>query len=101
MHQQTAGTTPASVTELFRCAVQEAVNGFDEVRNTLTTALRRGQATGQVPATIDPEHAARITIALIHGILLQWAAFNLTDADALAAEVRTLVAARSTPTSNS
>lgn len=114
MHQETAGATPTSATELFRCAVQtwgellrhpqlraEALSGFDEVRNALGTALRRGQETGRVSAAIDPEGAARVAIALIHGILLQWVAFDLEDLRGLAAEVRTLLATQSPPASTS
>lgn len=114
MRQETAGATATSSTELFRCAVQtwgellrnpklraEAVSGFNEVRNALTTALRRGQDTGRVSATIDPERATRVTIALIHGILLQWVALDLEDTQGLTEEVRTLLAPHSTQASTS
>jgi AcrR family transcriptional regulator len=34
--------------------------------------LRRGQASGEVRADIDPEHAARLISAVMDGIQLQW-----------------------------
>lgn len=93
-------------TELFRCGVQawgeilrdsehqqHALLSFNEVRTSLTATLRRGQETGHVSKDIDPEHAARVVIALIHGTILQWVAFDLDDLDGFIDQVRVLLGA--------
>ena len=80
--------------ELLRCAVQawsellindavreRAVAGFDDVRLRLAEVLRHGQTRGTVPPALDPEHGARVIMALLHGFLLQRVAFDLDDRD--------------------
>lgn len=108
MRETTDGATmqDAPVIELFRCAVeawgeilrhpglrQHALLGFDEVRTSLAVTLRRGQKSGHVSKDIDPAHAARVVIALIHGTILQWVAFELDDLDAFIEQVRVLLGA--------
>jgi len=93
------------VEELLRCAVQawgellrhddlrrRAVEGFDAVRARVADALRRGQQAGTVSAGLDPDRAARVVMALLHGFILQRVAFGLEDLDAFARDLRTLVA---------
>jgi AcrR family transcriptional regulator len=92
------------VEELLRCAVQtwsellrndavraRALEGFGSVRRDIADALRRGQAAGAVPATMDPEHGARLVMGLLHGLLLQRAAFDLTDMTGLSEDIRILL----------
>lgn len=92
------------VEELLRCAVQtwsellrddavrtRAVKGFEGVRRSIADALRRGQAAGAVPHTMEPEHGARVVMGLLHGFLLQRVAFDLTDTAGLTDDIRTLL----------
>jgi AcrR family transcriptional regulator len=95
---------PVPVDELLRCAVQTwsellrneavqgpAAEGFEAVRRTVADALRRGQEAGAVPATLDPDHGARVVMGLLHGLVLQRVAFGLTDPALLTGDVRTLL----------
>jgi AcrR family transcriptional regulator len=92
------------VQELLRCAVQtwsellrneavrsRAVEGFESVRRSIADALRRGQAAGVVPNALEPEHGARLVMGLLHGLLLQRAAFDLTDMAGYTEDVRILL----------
>lgn len=92
------------VEELLRCAVQtwsellrndavraRAVEGFDSVRDSIADALRRGQAAGAVPATVEPERGARMVMGLLHGFLLQRVAFDLTDTTGFTGDLKTLL----------
>lgn len=92
------------VEELLRCAVQtwsevlrneavraRAAEGFASVRGGIAGALRRGQAAGTVPATVDPDRGARVVMGLLHGFLLQRVAFDLTDTTAFTDDIRTLL----------
>jgi AcrR family transcriptional regulator len=98
------------VDELLRCVVQtwsellrndavhtRAAEGFDGTRRTLAGALRRGREAGTVPVTVDPNNVARVLIALLHGLLLQRAAFGLVDTTALHNDIRTLLQAPQHP----
>ena len=91
------------VEELLRCAVQtwsevlrndtvrsRALDGFESVRRSITDALRRGQAAGAVPSALEPERAARVVMGLLHGLLLQRAAFDLTDMTGLNQDIQIL-----------
>lgn len=92
------------VQELLRCAVQtwsellrndavrsRALEGFESVRRAIAGALRRGQAAGAVPAALEPERGARVVMGLLHGFLLQRAAFDLTDTAAFSQDIRILI----------
>lgn len=94
------------VDELLRCAVltwsellrddavrASAVAGFASVRRSIADALRRGQASGAVPRTIEPERGARVVMGLLHGFLLQRAAFDLADTSGFADDIRVLFGA--------
>ncbi|MFH9075254.1 TetR/AcrR family transcriptional regulator [Streptomyces alboflavus] len=89
------------VDELLRCAVQswgellrnEAMRqrahaGFEGVRRKVVDALRAGQRAGAVPAELDPDRGSRVVMALLHGFVLQRAAFGLEDTAGFAHEVR-------------
>lgn len=80
------------VEELIRCGIESwaelmrhddmrarALAGFDEVRGRIAEGLRQGQAAGSVRSDLDPEGTARVLMALLHGYVLQCAAFELTD----------------------
>lgn len=99
-----AAGRPVPVDELLRCAVQAwsellrneavlspAAAGFETVRRTIADALRRGQAAGGVPVTLDPGYGARVVMALLHGLVLQRVAFGLTDPAVLTGDIRTLM----------
>lgn len=98
-----AGQT-VPVEELLRCAVQtwsevlrndavrsRALEGFESVRRSIADALRRGQAAGAVPFAMEPERGARVVMGLLHGLLLQRAAFDLTDMTGLNRDIRFLL----------
>jgi AcrR family transcriptional regulator len=89
------------VEELLRCAVQawaellrheemrvRALEGFERVRGEMADALRRGQAAGVVPASLDAERGTRVVMALLHGFVLQRAAFGLADVRGFIEDVR-------------
>ncbi|OLZ74812.1 TetR family transcriptional regulator [Streptomyces sp. IMTB 2501] len=89
---QDAAGHEVPVEELLRCVVQTwaevlrndevrgpAAEGFEKVRATIADALRRSRAAGTVPASMDPDRAARAVMGLLHGFLLQRVAFGLTD----------------------
>lgn len=93
-----------SVDELLRCAVQAwgellrhdelrstARAGFDRVRHHIGDALRRGQEAGTVPVDLDPERAARVVMALLHGFVLQRVAFGLDDTAGFVYDVRVML----------
>ncbi|MFG1912833.1 TetR/AcrR family transcriptional regulator [Kribbella sp. NPDC048928] len=92
------------VEELIRCGIESwaelmrhddmrarALAGFDAVRGRIAEGLRQGQASGSVPADLDPENAARVLMALLHGYVLQCAAFELTDTDGFVDALRMLL----------
>lgn len=89
------------VDELLRCAIQawgellrhdglrqRANTGFERVRGRIADLLRHGQQTGSVPAELDPDRGARIVMALLHGFVLQRAAFDLNDTAGFTQDVR-------------
>lgn len=82
-----------STAEAFRNPrVAEAVRGQDaEAIALLTAALRRGQAAGQIDATLDPTFVAHILSAVVDG--LTWRKFLDPDVHtpAYASTVRTLL----------
>ncbi len=45
-----------------------------------------------MPARLDPDRGARVIIALLHGFVLQRAAFGFGDAAGFAADVRIALA---------
>ncbi|MBO0879914.1 MAG: TetR/AcrR family transcriptional regulator [Mycobacterium sp.] len=92
------------VDELLRCAVQAwgellrnaglrqvATTGFEHVRERVADALRNGQQAGTVPVELDPDRGARVVMALLHGFVLQHAAFGLVDTAGFADDVRVLL----------
>ena len=100
-----AAGQPVPVNELLRCAVQawgellrhdglrqQATAGFEGVRQQMAEALRRGQAAGTVPAGLDPDRGARVVMALLHGFVLQRAAFGLDDSEGFTRDVRAALA---------
>lgn len=101
-----AAGQPVPLGELLRCTVQawaellsheglrhEANRGFDQIRGRVAAALQRGQAAGTVPRGLDPDIGARVVMALLHGVVLQRAAFGLDDPDRFALEARTMLGA--------
>ncbi|MER7935399.1 MULTISPECIES: helix-turn-helix domain-containing protein [unclassified Streptomyces] len=92
------------VEELLRCAVQtwsellrndaaraHALEGFESVRGSIASALRRGQEAGVVAPALEPERGARVVMGLLHGFLLQRVAFDLTDTTGFNDDIRTLL----------
>ncbi|MBP0461685.1 TetR/AcrR family transcriptional regulator [Streptomyces montanisoli] len=92
------------VDELLRCAVQawgellrheglrqQAGAGFERVRGHIADALRGGRRAGTVPAGLDPERGARVVMALLHGFVLQHAAFGLDDTAGFTHDVRAVL----------
>jgi len=92
------------VPELLRCAVQtwsellrndavrsRALEGFEAMRRAIADALRRGQAAGAVSPAMEPERGARVVMGLLHGFLLQRAAFDLTDTAEYGQDIRILI----------
>ena len=49
-------------------------------------------AAGSVPDGLDADHGARVIMALLHGFMLQRAAFGLDDVDGFLAAVKVLLA---------
>jgi AcrR family transcriptional regulator len=97
-------TDKARVEELFRCGVQSwgellrntrmrrrALEGFEDVRGRISSALRRGQDLGTVPIDIDPENGSRVVMALLHGFIVQRVAFGLTDVTGFAHDARSIL----------
>ncbi|MGV9675564.1 TetR/AcrR family transcriptional regulator [Nocardia sp. NPDC003482] len=93
--------------ELLRCAVQawgellrhdglrqHALAGFDHVRDRVAAALRAGQRAKTVPAELDPDRGARVVMALLHGFVLQHAAFGLDDIEGFEQDIRVLLGVR-------
>ena len=91
--------------ELLRCGVlawaellrhqdlgEQARRGFDEVRDAVAEVLQAGRAAGVVPAAVHPASAARVIIALLHGLVLQQAAFGLVDVTGFTDDARALLA---------
>ena len=92
------------VEELLRCAIQawgellrneglqrQATAGFEHVRERIADALRNGRRTGSVPAELDPDRGARVVMALLHGFVLQHAAFGPVDTADFTADVRVML----------
>ena len=99
-----AAGQPVPVDELLRCAVQawgellaheglrrRAVEGFENVRQRMAEILRRGQAAGMVPISLDPERGTRVVMALLHGFALQRVAFGLDDMDGFTEDVQAVL----------
>lgn len=98
------------VDELLRCAVQawgellrhaglrqKANEGFDQVRQRMAEALRRGQLAGTVPSSLNPGRITRVVMALLHGFVLQHTAFGLDDTQGLARDTRAVLSAAGVP----
>ena len=94
--------TPVPVDELLAAAVQawgellrndelreQATAGVERNLARLAEVLRRGQGAGTVRADLDPAAGARVLMALVHGFVLQRAAFGL-DAEAFVRAARAL-----------
>jgi AcrR family transcriptional regulator len=92
------------VHELLRCGVQawaellrnnglrrHAELGVDYLRKQITAALRHGQKFGTVAPDLDPERGSRIVVALLHGFILQRAAFGLDDCEGFVQDIRSLL----------
>ncbi|WP_263407196.1 TetR family transcriptional regulator C-terminal domain-containing protein [Nocardia colli] len=92
------------VDELLRCAIQawgellrheglrqQANAGFEQVRQRIADALRNGQRAGTVPTELNPDRGARVVMALLHGFVLQHAAFGLDDTAGFAHDVRVVL----------
>lgn len=68
---------------------EQATAGVERNLARLAEVLRRGQRAGTVRADLDPADSARVLMALVHGFVLQRAAFGL-DADAFVRAARAL-----------
>ena len=99
-----AGGGVVPVEELLRCVVQTwseilrseevrdgAAEGFEGVRRSIAEALRRGQAAGAMPETVDADLAARAVMGLLHGLLLQRVAFGGIETSGLAEGIRAVL----------
>jgi AcrR family transcriptional regulator len=65
-------TLSAESTDPEHPAHEHFVNRYAAVRQLMTDRLASGSAVGRVPSTIDPETAARITMAVMDGLQIQW-----------------------------
>ncbi|MBS2531228.1 TetR/AcrR family transcriptional regulator [Catenulispora sp. NF23] len=105
---------PVPVDELLRCAVQtwsevlrddavrsRALEGFESVRRSIADALCRGQTAGVVPLAMEPERGARMVMGLLHGLLLQRAAFDLTEMTGFDEDIRILLEGTERPGASS
>lgn len=103
-HRAPDGGDSAESDELLRCAVDAwgellrnedlraaAMTGVNRTLNAIAEILRRGQEAGSVPSELDAASTARIVLALVHGFMLQRAAFGLTDVDQFVRDVRRVV----------
>ena len=99
--------------ELLRCGVlawaellrhddlrEQARRGFDEVQDAVAGALRAGRAAGVVVTAVEPASAARVIIALLHGLVLQRTAFGPVDVRAFTDDARALLAQTTMPTAS-
>ena len=68
---------------------EQATAGVERNLARLAEVLRRGQRAGTVRAELDPAAGARVLMALVHGFVLQRAAFGL-DAEAFVRAARAL-----------
>ncbi|MFC1420909.1 TetR/AcrR family transcriptional regulator [Streptacidiphilus cavernicola] len=104
-----AAGNPVPIDEVLRCAVQawgellrnpalhrQAAEGFEQVRSRLAELLRQGRRTGALSPEVDPDTAARLVMALAHGVILQRVAFGLDDVDGITREVHALLSATGT-----
>ena len=99
--------------ELLRCGVlawaellrhedlgEQARRGFEEVHGAVAEVLQAGRAAGVVPTAVHPASAARVIIALLHGLVLQQAAFGPVDVTGFTDDARALLAPLETSTAH-
>jgi AcrR family transcriptional regulator len=67
------------------------VEGAAEVREAIVGLIERGQRTGQVRPTVDPEAATRLLIAVFQGLILQVAWGEAVDLAAFGQTVRGMI----------
>ena len=67
------------------------VEGAAEVRAAIVGLIERGQRTGQVRPTVDPEAATRLLIAVFQGLILQVAWGEAVDLAAFGQTVRGMI----------
>jgi AcrR family transcriptional regulator len=65
--------------------------GAAQVRDAIVGLIERGQRTGQVRTTVDPEAAARLLIAIFQGLVLQVAWDEAVDLPAFGETVRSMI----------
>jgi AcrR family transcriptional regulator len=64
--------------------------GINQPLEFLSQAIAEAQAQGRLRKDIEPEAAARILIAMFHGLILQQAWDNRTDVEAFATAAQTM-----------
>jgi len=67
------------------------VEGAAQVREAIVGLIERGQRTGQVRTSVDPEAAARLLIAIFQGLVLQVAWGEAVDLPAFGETVRGMI----------
>jgi AcrR family transcriptional regulator len=65
-------TLSAESTDPEHPAHEHFVNRYAAVRDHVTERLTRDSAEGRIPATVDPAMAARIMLAVMDGLQIQW-----------------------------
>jgi len=68
-----------------------AVEGLTTVREAIARLIERGQHTGQVRTSVDPDAAARLLIAIFQGLVLQAAWGEAIDLAAFGRTVRGMI----------
>jgi AcrR family transcriptional regulator len=65
-------TLSAESTDPEHPAHDHFVNRYAHVREVVAERLTRESTEGRIPATIDPELAARVMLAVMDGLQIQW-----------------------------
>jgi AcrR family transcriptional regulator len=65
-------TLSAESTDPEHPAHDHFVNRYAAVREVVAERLTRESAEGRIPATIDPDLAARVMLAVMDGLQIQW-----------------------------
>jgi AcrR family transcriptional regulator len=73
------------------CIRDSVVEGTTKVREAIVGLIERGQRTGQVRSTVDPDAAARLLIAVFQGLVLQVAWSEAVDLAAFGQTVRGMI----------
>jgi AcrR family transcriptional regulator len=82
----------AESTDAESSARQFFVNRYDLLRADIASDIRRKQALGELPPSLDPESAASLVIAAADGLQIQWLlAPDVVDMAALLQQLTTLL----------